>query len=61
MRSYQNYFVREKMEKNTEKKIFDQIVKFVREVKYGEVVIKIHDSKIVQIEKRVKERFNKTA
>ena len=49
------------MEKNTEKKILDQVVKFIREVKYGEVVIKIHDSKIVQIEKKVKERFNKTA
>ena len=49
------------MEKDTEKKILDEIAKFVREVQYGEVVIKIHDSKIVQIEKRVKERFNKTA
>ena len=45
----------------TEKEILDEMVKFVREVKYGEVVIKIHDSKIVQIEKRVKERFNKSA
>ncbi len=49
------------MEKDSEKKIIDEITKFVREVKYGEVVIKIHDSKIVQIEKKVKERFNKTA
>ena len=49
------------MEKNTEKKILDEIAKFIREVKYGDVVIKIHDSEVVQIEKRVKERFKKTA
>ena len=47
------------MEKDTEKKIIDEIAKFIGEVKYGEVVIKIHDSKIVQVEKKVKERFSK--
>jgi hypothetical protein len=51
--------VNERKMEGTEKKIFDEVLKFVREVKYGEVVIKIHDSRIVQIEKKVKERFSK--
>ena len=47
--------------KEIEKKIIDEIAKFVRDVRYGEIVVKIHDGKVVQIEKKVKERFDKTA
>ena len=40
-------------------KIMDEILNFIRQINYGEVVISIHDSKIVQIEKREKKRFQK--
>ncbi len=36
----------------------NEILKFIKGVNYGEVVITIHDSQIVQIEKREKKRFN---
>lgn len=35
----------------------EEIVAAVKQVCYGEVVITIHDSKVVQIEKREKKRF----
>ena len=34
-----------------------EIVEAIHKIKYGEVVITIHDSKIVQIEERKKFRF----
>ena len=37
--------------------ILDEIIKSVQQTKYGEVVITIHNSKIVQIEKKEKKRF----
>ncbi len=40
-----------------EKAVFEEIVKFIKEVHFGEVVITIHDSEIVQVEKREKKRF----
>ncbi len=42
-------------DKNSE--IFAEILKAIRKIKYGEVIIVIHDSKIVQIEKKEKKRF----
>ena len=36
----------------------DDILKFIEGLNYGEVVIKIHDSQIVQVEKKEKKRFN---
>lgn len=39
-------------------KIIDEIIKFISSVKYGEVTIIIHNSKIVQIEKKEKKRFD---
>ena len=35
----------------------DEIINSVQKINYGEVVITIHDSRIVQIEKREKKRF----
>ena len=35
-------------------KALDEIVDFIEQVNYGEVVITIHNSKVVQIEKREK-------
>ena len=42
-----------------DKQVLDEILKFIRQINYGEVTITIHDSKIVQIEKREKKRFQK--
>jgi len=42
---------------NTDKSILDDIIKFINQIHYGEVVITIHNSEIVQIEKREKKRF----
>jgi len=39
------------------KPILKEIVDFIQEISYGEVVITIHDSDIVQVEKREKKRF----
>jgi len=39
-------------------KVLDEIVSSVNRINYGEVVITIHDSKIVQIERREKKRFD---
>ena len=41
-----------------ENKKIEDIVKFIEGVNYGEVIITIHDSQIVQIERREKKRFN---
>ena len=42
-----------------DKQVLDEILRFIRQINYGEVTITIHDSKIVQIEKREKKRFHK--
>ncbi|MCG2659970.1 MAG: YezD family protein [Kiritimatiellae bacterium] len=46
-------------DREIDKKVLDEILKFIRQINYGEVMITIHDSKIVQIEKREKKRFQK--
>jgi hypothetical protein len=38
--------------------VIEQIIQFIRQVSFGEIVITIHDSKIVQVEKREKTRFH---
>ncbi len=38
--------------------IIQEIVEAIGKMKYGEVVITIHDSKVVQIEEKKKKRFN---
>ena len=38
-------------------KILDEVVEAIGKIKYGEVVITVHNSKIVQIEKKEKKRF----
>ncbi len=42
---------------NIDKSILKEIVDFIQQISYGEVVITIHDSDIVQIEKKEKKRF----
>jgi hypothetical protein len=38
-------------------KIYKEILDSIDEISYGEVVITVHDKKIVQIEKKEKKRF----
>lgn len=40
-----------------EKQHIEEIIEAVESVNYGEIVIVIHDSRVVQIEKREKKRF----
>ena len=49
----------DKLRKEIDQKILDEIVKAIQQINYGEVVITIHNSKIVQIEKKEKKRFQK--
>ncbi|MEW6686616.1 MAG: YezD family protein [Candidatus Edwardsbacteria bacterium] len=44
-------------EKKINQRILDEIIKSIQQINYGEVVVTIHDSKIVQVEKREKKRF----
>lgn len=46
-----------KKETVVEKNIMDEITKAIMKLNYGEVKIIVHDSKIVQIEKIEKKRF----
>ena len=43
---------------NENDKRIEEVCKFINDVKYGEVVITLHESEIVQVEKREKKRFN---
>ena len=38
--------------------VIDEIIDSVENVDFGEVLIVVHDSKVVQIEKKVKKRLN---
>ena len=42
---------------NTDQEILEEIIKSIQQINYGEVVITVHDSNIVQVEKREKKRF----
>jgi len=45
------------VETKMDKSILKEIVDFIQQINYGEVVITVHDSDIVQVEKREKKRF----
>jgi len=53
MKQPQNTEVRKEINFN----IMEEINKSIQQIKYGELVITIHNSKIVQVEKREKKRF----
>ena len=40
-----------------DQEILEEIIKSIQQINYGEVVITVHDSNIVQVEKREKKRF----
>jgi len=43
--------------KEIDPKIREEIMEAVSRIKFGEVVITVHDSKVVQIEEKKKKRF----
>ncbi len=46
-----------KVENNINVKVLDEVIQAIKQINYGEIVITIHDSRIVQIEKKEKKRF----
>lgn len=44
-------------EKDIDQRILSEVVRNIRQVNFGEVIITIHDAKIVQIERREKKRY----
>ena len=43
--------------KGIDQEILKEIIEAVQKMKYGEVVITVYDSKVVQIEEKKKKRF----
>lgn len=37
--------------------VLDEIARLIRQIRYGEVIITIHDGRVVQIEQREKKRL----
>jgi len=46
-----------KKDRRIDSKVCEEIFKTIQKIEYGEVVVTIHDSKVVQIEKKEKKRF----
>ncbi len=46
-----------KEKESIKQKALDEILKSIQQINYGEVIVTIHNSKVVQIEKREKKRF----
>lgn len=44
-------------DKKVDQEVSDEIIKSIQGIDFGEVVITVHNSKVVQIEKKVKKRF----
>lgn len=49
--------MKEKPKKKISQKVIDEIVESIQDINFGEILIVVHDSKVVQIEKKVKKRF----
>ena len=48
-----------KIKNAVDEKIFEEIMNSIQQIDYGEVVVTIHNSKVIQIEKKEKKRFKK--
>jgi hypothetical protein len=46
--------------KKTDTVVIREIMDSIARIDYGEVVIVVHDSEVVQIETKIKKRFKKT-
>ena len=42
---------------NLDQEILEEIIKSIQQTKYGEVVITMHEGKVVEIEQKQKKRF----
>lgn len=42
---------------NKDKNVLEEIINCIEQINFGEVVVTIHNSEVVQIEKREKKRF----
>ncbi|MBU1087482.1 MAG: YezD family protein [Candidatus Omnitrophica bacterium] len=49
--------IKETNNKPPDQKIIDEITRALLKMQYGELVITVHNAKVVQIEKREKKRF----
>ena len=45
------------IQQDTDARIIEEIMRSIRQIRYGEVVVTVHDAKVVQIEKTEKKRF----
>lgn len=56
--------IKREMHKNDEKGhdtfILEELQQFLKDLAFGEIVITVHDSRVVQIERREKKRFPQT-
>ena len=46
------------IKENISQEVLEEIIKSIRQITYGEVVVTIHDSNVVQVEQREKKRFD---
>jgi hypothetical protein len=49
--------MKESQKKKVDQKVIDEIIESIQGIDFGELLIVVHDSKVVQIEKKVKKRF----
>lgn len=57
IRHWVTYLIMKETKKEISPEIYQEIVEAVQHLKFGEVVITVYDSKVVQIEKKEKKRF----
>jgi len=48
-----------KIEKKIDQKIIQEIIDSIQQIEFGEISIMVHDSEVVQIEKKIKKRFKR--
>ncbi|OPY03486.1 MAG: hypothetical protein A4E61_01094 [Syntrophorhabdus sp. PtaB.Bin184] len=53
----ENIIVKRKAVTKIRPAVMERVIQLIQQISYGEIVITIHDSKVVQIEKREKTRF----
>ncbi|MFH1507501.1 MAG: YezD family protein [Candidatus Omnitrophota bacterium] len=44
--------------KEIEQRVIEEVINSIQQINYGEVVLTIHNSKVVQIEKKEKKRLS---
>lgn len=57
--SAMNLSMQDKNKNKLNQDVIDEIVESIQSIDFGEILIVVHDARVVQIEKKVKKRFNK--